>query len=67
MSLTLLIRKEADHWAWTATGNVDDDTKLTGKGTTSYSDKNRKSDFAGELVVGGERVSFVDPYTRVDD
>jgi hypothetical protein len=62
---TAWIWKEGDTWKWTLAGQLGDGTTEEGSGTIAFRDGHKKCNIAGDLVVGGEKVSFVDPYTRL--
>jgi hypothetical protein len=64
-TFTAMVEKDGEQWSWTLSGSLGDGTPQTGSGTIKLSDDGNKYDVAGKLVVGGEEVSFVDPYTRL--
>jgi hypothetical protein len=66
-SFTALVDKDGDKWVWTLTGSLYDGTPETGTGTVEFSEGGNKYVVAGDLVVGGEKVSFSDPYTRLSE
>ena len=66
-SFTAFVNKDGDKWVWEMTGSLYDGTPETGSGTVVFSYGGNKHVVAGDLVVGGEKVSFVDPYTRLSD
>lgn len=64
-SFTALMWKEGDGWAWSLTGSLHDGRSQTGSGKVIFAKDGQTYQVIGDLDVGGEKMSFVDPYRRL--
>lgn len=62
-----VIDKSGDKWTWILSGCLADGTPQNGSGTIVFSNEGRKHVLVGDVVVGNEKASFIDSYTRLDD